>query len=178
MRTVCFILFSCALYLGIYSCKSSTKDQDVSQHVTSTYGDVDDASVIEYRFTDRSVPPPFHRSYTITVLQDSITVAIYDYTDILYQETRFCSNKEMKKAQTAFVRSALKPKAEDQQNGCTGGIIHNVRVHDGINEELQLYTYDCAGEKIGDMSGNIEQFAADIKALIPDFDRLMASTLK
>lgn len=175
MKTLCFILFLHIGSLGVYSCTSRISETDLQSSVQPSKT-IRDASVIEYRFTDRSVPPPFHRSYTITVLQDSITVSIYNYSDILYQETRFCSNTELRQAQAAYEAAAIKPDIEKEPSGCTGGVTHHIRVHDGIKDELDLYTYDCGGEKRGNMFGDIHAFSSAMKSLIPDFEQRMAAT--
>ena len=48
-------------------------------------GTLPSSAVIEYRFTDSSIPPEYHRSYTLRVTKDETSISIDSYGDLLYQ---------------------------------------------------------------------------------------------
>ena len=41
-----------------------------------------------------------------------------------------------------------------------------------IPKEFDGYNYNCAGEKFGNLDGDVEGFASKVKGLVPDFDSL------
>ena len=42
---------------------------------------------IVYLFVDASVPPQFHRSYSITITEDTLSVVVDSYGDVLHQKS-------------------------------------------------------------------------------------------
>jgi len=45
------------------------------------------ATQIEYRFNDSSLPPEYHRSYTVTADEGQVHIVVDSYGDVLHDET-------------------------------------------------------------------------------------------
>lgn len=58
------------------------RDDDLSSRSIS------DAAVVEYRFSDASVPPEHHRSSTLTITAGEVRIVVGSYGDVLHDVTR------------------------------------------------------------------------------------------
>ena len=129
---------------------------------------------ITYRFIDSSVPPQYHRSYSIEVYPTSIKLIVDSYGDVLLEKI-YSSNPEIfNSAMAAFDSAKIRKGEEKDSPGCTGGKSEKVILHNESETSFSAYVYHCMGDW-GDLRGNIEKFSKEIKVLIPDLVSIIAA---
>ncbi len=131
---------------------------------------------ITYAFGDASVPPEYHRSYTITVTTDTARVVIDSYGDVLADE-----QYEITEAQFGNIRNSLETNdirhcTLDENEGCAGGTSEGISYSDEDTELFSGTVYHCAGVDSGNLCGDVASFADDVKGLVPDFEELLQGT--
>jgi hypothetical protein len=88
-----------------------------------------DTAVVEYRFTDSSVPPEYHRSYTLTVADGEARIVVDSYGDVLHDETEAVDDATWTELlDNVQELDSLGDGADDQ---CDGGTSHELVVTDG-----------------------------------------------
>lgn len=87
---------------------------------------------VEYRFFDSSVPPPFHRSFTLEVRPDSARLVVDSYGDVLRDVRLLLDAAAWDRCATA-ASSLAELVGGDFDDGYTGGTADRlvVRDHDG-----------------------------------------------
>jgi len=87
-----------------------------------------DTAVVEYRFTDSSVPPEYHRSYTLTVAGGEARIVVDSYGDVLHDETAAVDDATW----TALLDDVeqLDGLGDDPDDQCDGGTSHELQVTD------------------------------------------------
>jgi hypothetical protein len=129
---------------------------------------------IVYSYGDASVPPKYHRSYTITATKDEIRIVVDSYGNILADTTYQMDKQKFDVLSDKLCKTKLKNKKKTEDTeGCTGGTSRYIKVFSGENIVLNGYAYFCGGEIFGDLDGDINSFAAEIKSFIPDIDKLL-----
>eukprot|EP00667_Euglena_gracilis_P024235 EG_transcript_27760 len=124
-----------------------------------------------YRYIDSSVPPQYHRSYTITAAPGAAHVAVDSYGKVLAQEDVALAPKEFDRLvkSVAHCRNC----APHDSRGCTGGTAEVVTTMAGDHTVFSGRTYHCAGQQSGDLCGDVGHFASLMKALFPDLKSLI-----
>ncbi len=85
--------------------------------------------LVEYRFFDSSVPPPFHRSYTLVVRPGEARVVVDSYGDVLHDERVPLDTAEWERC--AMAAAALGGLADTEfDDGYTGGTADRLVVRD------------------------------------------------
>jgi hypothetical protein len=132
-----------------------------------------DITKIVYSFGDSSVPPMYHRSYVITATPESISIVVDSYGTIL-ADTSYSFDTEKFESLTARIKmDKLKNGKESKDSkGCTGGTTKSIKVFKGEEEIINGTNYYCGGEIFGNLKGDANSFAEQIKAFIPDLDKL------
>ncbi|HOZ30608.1 MAG TPA: hypothetical protein PLL66_06790 [Bacteroidales bacterium] len=131
-------------------------------------------SKIIYSYGDSSVPPKYHRSYTITATQDQIRIVVDSYGNILADTTYQMTEESFGVLTDNLVKSKIKniKKVEDNK-GCTGGTSKSIQVFEGEKIVFEGDAYFCGGKVFGDMEGDFDSFAAEIKGMIPNLSKLL-----
>jgi len=129
--------------------------------------------IIVYRFEDSSVPPEYHRSYTITVTPEKVNIIVDSYGDIIAEK----EYKIRKQQFTQIVHSLKDYKINKQplrnNEGCVGGTSESLSYWDEKSEIFSAVVYHCGGIDSGDLGGNVKSFADDLKKLVPNLDQLL-----
>ena len=88
------IVLAAVLFLSLWglSCKTQASDSASSMNI----------SRVEYRYGDSSVPPPYHRSYSIVVTSDSVSTVVDSYGDVVAQKQRTLQEGELEKVIAAL----------------------------------------------------------------------------
>lgn len=120
---------------------------------------------VRYHFQDASVPPPHHRSVTVTVSLESVDYVIDSYGDIISEAHAPGSQETLDKAIAAYEAANFKP-APSKEPGCTGGTSRSVRVEQGSLIAFAGTLDACGGSETG-LQGDMDGFAAAMKALAP-----------
>ena len=133
-----------------------------------------DTTEIVYNFDDSSVPPRYHRSFTVKVNSDSISLIVDSYGDILVDTTFSISAEEFDKLVDYTEECGIKNQSKKEiEEGCSGGTSKTIGAYK--NEETIFYgtCYKCGGQTYGDLSGDADKFAKYITALIPEFSKYL-----
>jgi hypothetical protein len=140
------------------------RDNNVNKSITK----------IIYSFKDASVPPQYHRSYTITVTSDQAHILVDSYGDILADAT--IDIPEQKIDDLARYIEIYQVKEKDRKSDttiCTGGTSKSLTIYSDENIVLNGTVYQCGGRLEGNLLGDIDSFAEKIESLIPDFTNLL-----
>ncbi len=131
-----------------------------------------------FRFTDSSVPPPYHRSYTIQVDDSQVQFSIDSYGDVLLNETYKIDSTQYHDFVQKIQACKLKDKLADKDTeGCTGGTTDAFTIKYANNKgELWGYVYHCGGKDYGNIRGKIAEAKDLFKSMVPDFGVKLAST--
>ena len=147
---------------------------DVKQYTdTFTVSDtIQDIKEIKYSFGDATVPPEYHRSYTIKVIADNVSIIVDSYGDILTDEEYDITSEQFIDIKNSFDINMIK-NCTLGNDMCCGGTSETVSCRDGENEIFFGSVYHCGGEDTGNLCGNITNFANDVKNLIPNLENLL-----
>jgi hypothetical protein len=129
-----------------------------------------DGDVLVVRFRDRSVPPPYHHSFTITVTPQRIV-----RTDDAYGELLESREAAIEPATFAALVGALKVAGvhnvpADEDDGCTGGTGHEIALRRGGTSVVEGMVSHCQGDRGslgGDVLGFVEQVEQTAERLLP-----------
>lgn len=129
-----------------------------------------DDAVITYRFLDSSVPPQYHRSWTLTVTKQDEEIAVDSYGDVLGG-----GRAETPEAVWAGLAAGL-PQIEaltvsDDTQGCTGGTGEAVTVESGGAVLVDLTVYECGGVN-AEAAQALRAWIAPARAEFPSTDEL------
>lgn len=127
---------------------------------------------IVYRFLDSSVPPPYHRSYTITVTPQEVRVVVDSYGDVIADETTPLEPGVFDGLVSALTESDIRPCETVEPDGCTGGTTGSLTVSAGSDTVLSGWVHHCGGREYGNLQGNLEEFADRMRALVPNLAEL------
>lgn len=130
---------------------------------------------IAYHFQDASVPPPHHRSYTITASATEARVVVDSYGEVLNDHTvkleagAFDAVAKL----AAGVRSAERP---EKGPGCTGGTGESLTLSADGKVVLKGSLQHCGGDTSGTLAGELTElkkalqglFGSDFRALLKD----------
>ena len=128
---------------------------------------------ITYHFGDASVPPEYHRSYTITVTTDKVRIVVDSYGEILADEEYEITNKQFNDIRKSLERNKVRNCTLGYDEGCSGGTSERISFSDGENEKFSGMVYHCGGKDTGNLCGDIASFADDVKNLVPDLEKLL-----
>ena len=129
---------------------------------------------IVYSFKDASVPPQYHRSYTITVTRDHYHIIVDSYGDILAEATIDMSEQIMDKLVKYIETYQIKERDYKRDSTiCSGGASKSLTVYSDNNILLNGTVYQCGDRLEGSLSGDIDSLAKKLEGLIPDFLNLL-----
>lgn len=131
-----------------------------------------------YRYQDASVPPQYHRSYTIRVTPRQVYYAIDSYGKIIQEDSLVITRAAYDFFATALNDLHIKKGKEVIQEGCTGGTTDRLDLYAGSTKEVKGYIYYCGGKKYGDLAGDVNAAAELFERLIPDLNTRIEATVK
>lgn len=129
---------------------------------------------IVYSFKDSSVPPQYHRSYTITVTSGQAHIVVDSYGEILADAT--IDIPEQKLSDLARYIEIFQIKQRDHRSDTTkwiGGASKSLKVYSGDNILLEGVVYQHGDHSEGTLSGDIDSFTKLLEDLIPNFPNLL-----
>lgn len=137
-------------------------------------GDLDPASaVVEYRYRDSSVPPEYHRSYTLTVGAGEARVVVDAYGDELHDVTEPVSDADWRALLDRVEAVDPGTGGADGEDGCAGGTGRALRVTDAGHGD-DAPALDVSVEVC---NGGEQQADALDEVVAPVLDRFDMSTL-
>jgi len=129
-----------------------------------------DDTMVTYRFQDSSVPPRYHRSYTLTFDRQQAHIVVDSYGDILADQT-----VEMDPAAWEQVTSSLDTvgnlQVQEPAQGCTGGTGFVVQVDRGGSKLVDIDGYACGGVN-SQASEQVSTWVGPVRSLFPSMDQL------
>ena len=131
---------------------------------------------IVYRYQDASIPPEYHRSYTIQVNANRVHIVVDSYGAILAERTYDISEKRfndlLESLKKNKIRHCIRMRVE---SGCIGETTEKISLFNGSNQLFTGQVYHCSGKDYGNLCGDIEAFADEVKSLVPDIESLLDS---
>lgn len=124
----------------------------------------DDAEVV-FRFRDSSVPPPYHRSYVLTITKATTSIVVKDYSDVL-AERSIATTAEAWDAITLGYAPMTELTPETPARGCTGGTGVGLRVTSAGQVILSLDAEVCGGVN-SEISDRIREWLLPARSLLP-----------
>ena len=121
---------------------------------------------IIYSFQDASVPPEYHRSYSIILSDKNYRFVVDSYGETIKDTTIVLlnQNKKIKQTLKAFKKAQIKNvKRSKTDNGCSGGNGEAIKI---IKEGTVFFkgsNYYCGGQTDGDLSGATKLFLKELK---------------
>lgn len=100
-------------------------------------------ALVSYVFLDSSVPPPYHRSYELTVRADESRIAVDSYGDVLAQE-RVATDPTVWSTLGATIEEVTSLSAQQPEEGCTGGTVTSLTVVREGDVLVDLVLDQCA----------------------------------
>jgi hypothetical protein len=128
---------------------------------------------ITYHFGDSSVPPEYHRSYTLTVGPTEVHAVIDSYGDVLEDVTAPLP-EEVWDQLVAGIGTVSDLSTSGDEEGCAGGTTRDLQVSDGGESVLQLSFGVCGGEN-GDAATAVDTYVQPVLDAIPDWTTLVAT---
>lgn len=128
-----------------------------------------DATVV-YAFHDSSVPPPYHRSITLTVDQQQARIVVDSYGDVLADET-VATPPAVWETLGATLDSVASLAVDDPGEGCTGGTAIDLSVATPAETLVDLSPEFCAGSNDA-LQAPIAAWIAPARDLFPATDVL------
>ena len=129
-----------------------------------------DDAVITYAFHDSSVPPQYHRSFTLTVAKPESRIIIDSYGDTLADRTVTTADAVWSQL-AATIDSVQGLSAAQPNDGCTGGTGADLTVASAGEEMLALSPQYC-GDSNAATKAAIEAWIAPARAMFPPIDQL------
>ncbi|MGI9123354.1 MAG: hypothetical protein ACR2JM_01175 [Mycobacterium sp.] len=129
-------------------------------------------AVITYSFTDSSVPPQYHRSWTMTVTRARSEITVASYGSVLAQRSAETAADVWELLVAGFpvvVESAEPAGQRTAPQGCTGGTTEAVRVEDGPDLLIDRSVYNCGG-KNSDVAEALRAWIAPARSQFPPTD--------
>jgi hypothetical protein len=128
---------------------------------------------IIYYYYDSSVPQKYHRSYTITITVNKARIIVDSYGDILNDKEFDVDSSQFVLIKKSLMINKIKKGKKLESKGCTGGTSEKIEYFDRDKNLFSASVYHCGNKDYGDMRGNINNLANDIKSLIPNFSELL-----
>lgn len=139
--------------------------------------DVDPASAtVEYRYHDSSVPPEYHRSYTLTVGGGEAHLVVDSYGDLLHDETEAVDGAEWDDLLAAVTDSGVEG-SQGAGDGCSGGTGRELRVTDDdhpASDPAVLVAVEVCGGDGGDAADEVDALVEPVLAHF-DMETLLAT---
>lgn len=151
-RTVYFLLT-----LGLFACGDDLPDRE---KITK----------IVYAFHDSSVPPEYHRSYTITAEPDHIDLVVDSYGDVLHDGKYALRDGDFDAIIDAFFAAEITT-CRSSELGCDGGTGNSIEIYEEEQLTFSGTVYYCGGENDGGLCGDIRGFGKKIESFVPDLSQ-------
>lgn len=155
-----FLLVNCTIS------NQKNTDQKMESEIALNY--------LVFEFHDASVPPPYHRSYALEFKDDYVRIVVDSYGEILTDTiVTIGEDKVAKSFDLVKKHQIVNQTKTEEKEGCTGGT--GISINYGVDDQNTCsgYVYFCAGDKFGDLSGDLESLKYGLKELIPNFNQYL-----
>ena len=128
---------------------------------------------ITYHYGDSSVPPPYHRSYSITVTANLLEIKVDSYGEVLAEKKIELEEGKMDALVKVLTDSKIENCEEKKNDGCCGGTSETLSYFSHDERIFHGSVYHCGGSDYGTMKGDLAAFTKELKALIPNFSDML-----
>jgi hypothetical protein len=140
--------------------------------INNTAG-LEDFDKAVYSFTDASVEPSYHRSYTIVVTNSEISITVDVYGTVIAEKSYSLSSNDFNSIKKTIMNAEPSNTPYRGNNGCAGGTGESLSLY---YEDKQVFAgsiYHCGGKDSGNFKGDINSIKKVLISLIPDFYELL-----
>jgi hypothetical protein len=132
-----------------------------------------DGAQITYHFGDSSVPPEFHRSYTLTIDAAEVHVVVDSYGDVLEDVTEPVP-AEVWDALVDNLGTVTDLDAGDDDAGCSGGTSRSLVVTDQGDTVTDTAFSVCGGANDAP-AATLDTYVQPVRDAIPNWTTLIAT---
>ncbi len=175
LATITTILALSFLAISVIACNNDKKVKEVTKNDTVAAKSND---TLIYNFVDATVPPQYHRSYSIRVTAGQVYYAVDSYGEIILQDSLVLTKPAYDSFVTAINDLHIKKGKEVINEDCNGGTTDQLNLYAGSSKEVKGYIYNCGGKKYGDLEGDVNAAAELFERLIPDLNTRIEATVK
>jgi len=132
-----------------------------------------------YQFLDSSVPPQYHRSYSITVNSNNVQFVVDSYGEILLNETYTINQTQFNDFVKQISSCKLRIKKLKGDGDCNGGTAETfVFFFSNSNHNVDGSVYHCGGNDSGNLTGDLVTAKELFRSMVPDINTKIEGTRK
>lgn len=131
-------LSSASVVLSLCGCQGSSEIGETVWNSTDK---------IEYRFNDSSVPPEYHRSYSLVVTPESADIYVDSYGKQLLNKTYKIDSKQFGKVVEELRGLGIKKQKSKDVNPCSGGTTEVLRLYAGNTQLFDGFQDNCESRR-------------------------------
>ena len=170
LRTGCFVfaLLSAAAFGSTTPAAPAPTPEHNGSGSAATPPIANDITEVVFSFHDSSVPPPYHRSWVVTITPSAIRKVVDSYGDVISDSASALTAAQFAEIAQALSTSGLRvtPAVADPSPECTGGTGHSLRVTRGAAVE-EGHVSHCGGDHSGTLTGDASGFTSAIAPFLP-----------
>lgn len=135
------------------------------------YAETKSISKIEYRFHDSSLPPLYHRSYSIILTPTELRYVVDSYGEIIKDTTIAISSAKWEESKHAIdVYNIRNITSKNDNHNCTGGTGISIEIFENDIKSFSGHNYQCDSQIYGNLGGNTKEFLGVLrKGIANDF---------
>jgi len=126
---------------------------------------------VEYRFQDASLPPMYHRSYTIDIANKMVKTDVDVYNKPLANDSHALQDADWQKLQELAAK--LEAPTTKISKGATGTKTFIIRLH---NEGKAVY--EMIWDSLNTVNADTEAFVEFVRGLVPNLSQLRETPYK
>ncbi len=126
-----------------------------------------------YSFQDASVPPEYHRSYSITINKNQAAIEVDSYGDILAKDEFQFSEGQFEDLISTINEAQLKECESNNEAQCTGSTGELISIKEGEKEVYHQYLDHCDKNSNISKCGDFPTVIKAIKAFVPNLESLL-----
>jgi hypothetical protein len=159
------------LFLSFGACKSILSKKKMEEQVKNL-------KQFTYEFTDSSLPPPFHRSYTIVAKEDSLVLTVDSYGKVLAKKEYPMPENGLEMIGKALLKHKINKRSKEKKEAtCTGGTTEAISfATQEMPNFFSAYVYHCGKADYGTLVGDVDSFLLEIRPLTPDWKEVIQAT--
>ena len=104
-------------------------------------------TMVEYRYGDSSVAPEYHRSYTISITESHMVIAINSYGNVLLKKEYPNTPADFKAFKEELSKKGIKKRRKKKEDPCDGGTSETIRLYKDDVKYFDAYVYHCSGDQ-------------------------------
>lgn len=128
------------------------------------------AATVNYHFQDSSVPPPYHRSYTLTFDRNQVHIVVDSYGDVLADRTAPMTETAWNTVSNNFA-AIRNISVREPEQGCVGGTSFALTVNNAGATVFALQASVCGGAN-SDATRRVRDWVQPVRTLLPSMDEL------